>query len=198
MNVFDFDKTIYDGDSTVDFFKYCLKKYPNTKKHLFHIAINGIKFGLKILEKTKFKESVGAGGNGRLIPAGVIYVKTAVSDVEVSLPDDSLAEETVKANQKREGMVLNDPEILSAMNLKYTPVYSERTPDKVSSTKEKFLFTEDGFDEIMRTVEGSVVSVADRMRSGRIEAAPKQNGASASLPCEYCEFKPICRSVVKK
>ena len=56
MNVFDFDKTIYDGDSTVDFFKYCLKKYPNIKKHLFHIAINGIKFGLKILEKTKFKE----------------------------------------------------------------------------------------------------------------------------------------------
>lgn len=149
-------------------------------------------------EKTKFKESVGAGEGGRLIPAGVIYVKTAVSDVEVTLPDDSLAEETVKANQKREGMVLNDPEILSAMKLKFTPVYSERTPDKVSSTKEKFLFTEDGFDEIMQTVENSVISVADRMRSGRIEAAPKQNGASASLPCEYCEFKPICRSVVKK
>lgn len=24
MNVYDFDKTIYDGDSTVDFYKYCL------------------------------------------------------------------------------------------------------------------------------------------------------------------------------
>ena len=28
MNVFDFDKTIYDGDCTVDFYMYCLKKYP--------------------------------------------------------------------------------------------------------------------------------------------------------------------------
>ena len=56
MNVFDFDKTIYDGDSTVDFWKYCLKKYPSTKKHLLHTALNGIKFAFRIMEKTAFKE----------------------------------------------------------------------------------------------------------------------------------------------
>lgn len=26
MNVYDFDETIYDGDSTVDFYKYCLRR----------------------------------------------------------------------------------------------------------------------------------------------------------------------------
>lgn len=26
VNVYDFDKTIYDGDSTIDFYKFCLKK----------------------------------------------------------------------------------------------------------------------------------------------------------------------------
>lgn len=26
MNVYDFDKTIYDGDSTIDFYLYCVKK----------------------------------------------------------------------------------------------------------------------------------------------------------------------------
>lgn len=26
MNIYDFDKTIYDGDSSIDFFKYCIKK----------------------------------------------------------------------------------------------------------------------------------------------------------------------------
>ena len=25
-NIYDFDKTIYDGDSTVDFFLFCLKR----------------------------------------------------------------------------------------------------------------------------------------------------------------------------
>ncbi len=56
MNVFDFDKTIYDGDSTVDFWKYCLKKYPRTKKHLFHTALKGAGFLLGTVEKTAFKE----------------------------------------------------------------------------------------------------------------------------------------------
>ncbi len=27
MNVYDFDKTIYDGDSTADFYKFCLKRH---------------------------------------------------------------------------------------------------------------------------------------------------------------------------
>lgn len=29
MNVYDFDKTVYRGDSTVDFYKYCLRKKPH-------------------------------------------------------------------------------------------------------------------------------------------------------------------------
>lgn len=29
MNVYDFDNTIYAGDSTLDFYIYCLKKYPS-------------------------------------------------------------------------------------------------------------------------------------------------------------------------
>ena len=28
MNIYDFDETIYDSDSTKDFYFYCLKKYP--------------------------------------------------------------------------------------------------------------------------------------------------------------------------
>ncbi len=28
MNVYDFDKTIYDGDSTIDFYLYCLRRRP--------------------------------------------------------------------------------------------------------------------------------------------------------------------------
>lgn len=56
MNVFDFDKTIYNGDSTVDFWKYCLKKYPGCKKHLWHTAANGLRFILGMMEKTDFKE----------------------------------------------------------------------------------------------------------------------------------------------
>ncbi len=56
MNVYDFDKTIYDGDSTAHFYLYCLKTQPATWKWLPYQAICAIPFGLKIMDKTKFKE----------------------------------------------------------------------------------------------------------------------------------------------
>lgn len=35
MNVYDFDGTIYDGDSTVDFYLYCLRKHPRLVVYAF-------------------------------------------------------------------------------------------------------------------------------------------------------------------
>ncbi|MBP3495965.1 MAG: HAD-IB family phosphatase [Clostridia bacterium] len=56
MNVFDFDGTIYHGDSSKDFFFYCVKKYPKMKKYLFKCAFWGIGFALRLVKKIKFKE----------------------------------------------------------------------------------------------------------------------------------------------
>lgn len=56
MNVYDFDKTIYDGDSTVDFYLHCIKKHPDIILCLPRQLIGVIKFKLKIIEKTQFKE----------------------------------------------------------------------------------------------------------------------------------------------
>ena len=56
MNIYDFDNTIYKGDSTRDFYFYCLKNHPQI---LFYLPVQGffaIPFGLHLLEKTKFKE----------------------------------------------------------------------------------------------------------------------------------------------
>lgn len=36
MNVYDFDRTIYDGDSTADFFMFCLRRHPKILKTLPH------------------------------------------------------------------------------------------------------------------------------------------------------------------
>ena len=57
MNVYDFDKTIYDGDSTVDFWKWCLKTYPATRRDLLAQGVWGLGFGLRIVPKTKFKQN---------------------------------------------------------------------------------------------------------------------------------------------
>lgn len=35
MNIYDFDKTIYDGDSSIDFYLYCLSKHPGLVVYIF-------------------------------------------------------------------------------------------------------------------------------------------------------------------
>lgn len=57
INIYDFDKTIYDGDSSIDFYKYCLSK---NKKCLLIIPNTLIQFVLYkcgIVSKEKFKSS---------------------------------------------------------------------------------------------------------------------------------------------
>ena len=56
MNVYDFDKTIYKGDSTIDFYFWCLKKKPLIL-FLLPIQIFGfILYKSKIRNKEYFKE----------------------------------------------------------------------------------------------------------------------------------------------
>ncbi len=56
MNAYDFDETIYDGDSTRDFYFYCLKKYPQVclewPAQLWHFLL----FAVGVHSKTAFKE----------------------------------------------------------------------------------------------------------------------------------------------
>ena len=57
-DVYDFDGTIYDGDSTVDFVLYCLRRFPGTWLTLPRTAVAAVQFGLKILPKTQFKQTM--------------------------------------------------------------------------------------------------------------------------------------------
>lgn len=56
MNVYDFDETIYKGDSTRDFYFHCLKKHKSILKYLPYQGFAFLKFVLGIIPKTKFKE----------------------------------------------------------------------------------------------------------------------------------------------
>ena len=56
MNVYDFDKTILDGDSTERFYFFCLRRFPSILKHVPSLAAAFVKYALKITDKTAFKE----------------------------------------------------------------------------------------------------------------------------------------------
>ena len=48
INLYDFDNTIYEGDSSTDFFFYCLKRYPKIAKIIPKILLSAIKHTLHI------------------------------------------------------------------------------------------------------------------------------------------------------
>ncbi len=56
MNAYDFDETIYDGDSTRDFYFYCVKKFPSVLKFLPYQAFYFALFVFGLITKTQFKE----------------------------------------------------------------------------------------------------------------------------------------------
>ena len=56
LNVYDFDKTILNTDSTEKFYFYCLKRYPKILKHLPATAAAFFKYIIGKTDKTAFKQ----------------------------------------------------------------------------------------------------------------------------------------------
>ena len=56
MNVYDFDGTIYDGDSTLDFYKFCLKRHPSIMVCLPIQIGSAILYKTGIINKLQLKE----------------------------------------------------------------------------------------------------------------------------------------------
>ena len=57
MNVYDFDKTIYDGDASLDFWKFSVKRKPSLALYLPYQVFSAVLFKTKIISRKKFKEN---------------------------------------------------------------------------------------------------------------------------------------------
>lgn len=107
MNIYDFDKTIYDGDSTVDFVKYCAKHYKKAYITVIPTMWAYFLYILGIYTKTQFKEKMY--GFLRYIP-----------DIDAALEDYwNLQEKNIldyyKKNQRTDDIVISaSPEFLLA------------------------------------------------------------------------------------
>lgn len=56
LNVYDFDKTIYAGDSSIDFWKFCVRKHKRCTLLVPKILYNFALYSLGHRSKTEFKE----------------------------------------------------------------------------------------------------------------------------------------------
>lgn len=56
-NAYDFDGTVYGGDSSVDFFRFCLCRCPGIVRLAPRMALAALRYRLGIIDKTMMKEA---------------------------------------------------------------------------------------------------------------------------------------------
>lgn len=56
ISVYDFDNTIYRGDSSYDFYLHCRKKYPRVRRDVFGLVPLAIDFAVHKRDKTRSKQ----------------------------------------------------------------------------------------------------------------------------------------------
>ncbi len=133
----------------------------------------------------EFLSRLGAKDGGRVIPGGVIYVKTAINDAILRREEDRDA--VLHDMNKRDGMVLEDEINTSAMN----PDFMPPTPSERARKFEPRFYTEEGWREISDTLEEVITEVAHRMKSGEVKTTP---GSRDGKSCDRCSYKSVCRS----
>ncbi|MBQ2793402.1 MAG: PD-(D/E)XK nuclease family protein [Clostridia bacterium] len=136
-------------------------------------------------KKPEFLEEMGVEEGGRLIPAGVIYVKTSMKDKLLDDPFTDDTESVISALNEREGMLLDDEVSIGAMSQDHLPKGAEEDGGKNR-------YTEDGWQELCDVIEESVVRIVGGMKKGDARAEPSVKGRYG--PCSYCPYKAICRN----
>ena len=135
-----------------------------------------------------FLEKIGVKEGGRIIPAGVIYVKTDLSDVVIPHADKETEAETIRKKQGRQGMLLNDNESISAMNSEYIPIKFTKKGE-IDARYKKYAYTPEEWNEINEKISNKILEISGAMKSGEISPTAKENSAA----CEWCKFKSVCR-----
>ena len=128
------------------------------------------------------------GASGKPEAAGVEYLNVNIKDVKVYDPSPTSIDRELAMAQQRVGLILNDPEVLTATGKDFAPLRITAKGAIHASDLAKS-FTSDEWEDMTRTIEGVIGDISSRMRRGDICAKPSEADA-----CTYCDFKALCRS----
>jgi ATP-dependent helicase/nuclease subunit B len=190
-------KLIFNGFiDRVDILEKNGKKYVRVvdyKSGKKDFSLSDINYGLNmqmllyLMVLTKF----GKGKYKDALPAGVLYMPARepqmLSGREVSKEE---AEATIKKAYTMKGLLLNNREILAAMEKgldgRFIPVglkNNEITTTSLASLEE--------FGYIGRRINEKLIEMAKALSEGKFFLEPLEL-AKDKLPCEYCDYRSIC------
>ncbi|MBQ9115737.1 MAG: PD-(D/E)XK nuclease family protein [Clostridia bacterium] len=153
-------------------------------------------FAIWRADRASLPDTLGFGGDGDgdVIPAGVIYQESTYPTVSSDkTPESTEAAISEGLKQlKRTGLLLNDPDVLEAMESepgKFLPI--KRNKDNVIVARSDSALRDlEEMGELADQISDILAQIGKSMRSGKAAAKPRLS----EKPCEYCDFKAFCRS----
>ena len=136
--------------------------------------------------------------NMEIVPAGVLYFSAGVPTLTL---DARLSPETVEkiAQDKlaRHGLLLDDPEILRAMDKDLTGAYLPIRQKKDGGfTNPSALTSLESFNGLLSEIEATIKTIGKEIKRGNASAKPIKTKDHDA--CAWCELRPVCRKNLKK
>ena len=130
-------------------------------------------------------------GPGEAVPAGVLYVpaRAPLVDGERNMTDEEIQRARDRL-LRRQGLVLDDPDVLAAMertdggSFRFLPVSAGRSGSD-------YLASPDQMDALERYITGALCAAAGELAAGNIDADPYWRGADQN-PCKWCDYQAAC------
>lgn len=156
---------------------------------------NGLELQLPIyLYALTHGEAAGEGS----VPAAITYLSANVPPVKLERPltGDEIRREA-RRSIKRSGLVLDNDEVLNALNSERDPHFMQGAKYSRDGTPSPALVSQDGMRELFSELERTVEKIASSMRSGRACALPF-TGSDGRCLCDNCRYAAVCRTPSRK
>lgn len=138
------------------------------------------------------RQKLGCGEDGKLKPAGALYMSTAFPQVKLDQrTDEKEALKRAAQGIRRDGIILDDDAVFNALN------HGEEGPQIAgikltkSGRKGDALITEEALGQLEEQLKQTLRDIALEMKSGSAVTCVA-NGETD--PCAYCKMKQLCRA----
>lgn len=163
--------------------------YKSGKKE-FSLAdiISGL--NLQMLLYLHVISKVGKGKYKDVTPAGVLYMPAQEAKLEL-LRDDSTDKinETIHKNYKMNGLLINDTDVLNAMekdmNGLFIPVKLKKD-GSIDKSSQNSLVSLNELAKINKYIEKLILNMAKELHLGNIHTKPNKD------ICQYCDYSGVC------
>lgn len=135
-----------------------------------------------------------------ILPAGVLYFSAGVPTVTLDHPTTvSEVEEIISHKLPRKGILLDDPEVLEAMETGLSGKFIPVKPNKdgvLGAASGCTLASLDDFGELLSDMENTVRKIGEEMKAGKACAKPLRDKKHDG--CAFCQMRPICRKDINE